>query len=121
MHAAERVIDVLSTLRCTDAGIQDGLDALRAVLIREWRAGTPWRAEQALDVIMALDMPAWAVLVGLLSECPVMHAAIGAHGEKPSGMRSIAASDFAFIAEHAQIETVGRFLNALPRALGQES
>ena len=71
MDVAEQLLDVLATLRCDDAEIQSGLDALRTGLTKHWRAGAPWRAADALDVITTLDMPAWAALVGLLNECPV--------------------------------------------------
>jgi len=46
---------------------------------------------------------------------------LGVHAGKPSGARSVGASEFAVIAEHRQIDAINRFLDALPRTLGQES
>ena len=57
---------------------QTELDALRIELSTCCRAGMPWRARDALDVIAILDMPAWAALLGLIDECPVLHAALRA-------------------------------------------
>jgi hypothetical protein len=121
LRTTKRIIDVLEGLRSDDDDIDDtrsSLDELRATLASELRAGTPWRAADGLDVIMSLDTPAWAALVGLLGECPVMHATIGG---RSAGKRSLETSDFAFIGEKAQVEEIDRFLAALPRALGRES
>ena len=46
-------------------------------------------------------MPAWAALVGLLNECPVMHAGISAG--RGSGTHAVSATDFEFISENSQI------------------
>src|SRR5205823_3084759 len=59
-YAAERLLEVLGELRCDDREVQAGLIALRIELSRSSRAGTPWRARNALDVIAILDMTAWA-------------------------------------------------------------
>jgi hypothetical protein len=115
MYAAESLIDVLSELRCGDREIQAALDALRIELARQCRDGTPWRAREALDVIMPLDMPAWATLVGLLDECPVIHAGMDAsRGARP---RTISATDFELISENSQIASVHRFFQALLETL----
>ena len=58
-------------LRCHDRDVQTGLDALRIAAMRCCRAGMPWRARDALDVIAMLDMLAWTALLGLIDECPV--------------------------------------------------
>jgi hypothetical protein len=58
-----------------------------------------------------LDMQAWAALGGLLSECPVIHAALGTHA------RAVSASDFEFISENRQVAAVRDFVNALPDVL----
>ena len=96
MYAAERLIEVLTRLRCHDLETQAGLDALRVEMARHWQAGTPWRAREALDVIAILDLPAWAALLGLIDECPVMHAAIGASRgfPHPRGQRRRPSSSF---------------------------
>ena len=115
MHAAEQLLDVLVTLRTHDGDIQDGLNVLRISLTKHWRAGAPWRAQDALDVITSLDMPAWAGLVGLLNECPVMHASVRA--VRGSGMHSVSATAFEFISENSQIASIHEFLRSLPETL----
>jgi uncharacterized protein DUF6178 len=115
MYAAEQLIDVLRGLRCRDRETQSGLDALRIDLTRHWRAGTPWRARDAFDVIAILDMPAWAALLGLIDECPVLHAAIAA--SQGRGTLAVSASAFEFISENSQIAVARDFMRALPDML----
>jgi hypothetical protein len=59
-----------------------------------------------------LDMPAWAALVGLLNEFPVLHAGIRAM--RGSGTHAVSATDFEFISENSQIASIGEFLRSLP-------
>src|SRR6185503_2189723 len=95
--------------------IQAGLDALRIELAGRWRDGMPWRARDSLDVLMPLDMPAWATLAGLLDECPVIHAGMDAsRGARP---RAVSATDFEFISENSQIASVHRFFDTLAETL----
>jgi len=115
MYAAERLIEVLTRLRCEDRETQMGLNALRIQMTGDWRAGTPWRARDALDVIASLDMPAWAALLGLIAECPVIHAGIAA--SRDSRTRSVSATAFEFISENSQIASVREFMQSLPEAL----
>jgi hypothetical protein len=115
MWAAERLIGVLAGLRCRDREIQSGLDALRAEMTRHWRAGTPWYARDALDVMAMLDMPAWATMLGLIDECPVVHAGIAA--SQGSGQRKIDPNRFDFISENSQIAAVRQFMQTLPETL----
>jgi hypothetical protein len=117
MHAAECLIDVLADVRCDDRDIQSSLDALRRDMTKHWRAGTPWRAREAMDVIAILDMPAWAALLGLIDECPVLHEAITAAGSP--GTHAVGAAAFDFIAENTQIAAARAFLQALPGAFAQ--
>ena len=79
------------------------------------RAGAPWRAADALDVITTLDMPAWAALVGLLNECPVLHAGIRA--TRGSGTHAVSATDFELISENSQIASIREFLRSLSETL----
>ncbi len=74
LYAAARLLDTLTALRSTDREIQFGLLRLRNELTTHWRAGTPWRAGRTLDVLAMLDMPAWAALLGLIGELPVLLA-----------------------------------------------
>jgi hypothetical protein len=115
MHAAERLIEVLTRLRCGDRETQAGLDALRYELTRQWRAGAPWRAQRALEVMAILDLPAWMTLLGLIAECPVMHGCIDA----VRGSRKLAVSptDFEFISDNSQIESIREYLRSLPEIL----
>jgi hypothetical protein len=115
MWAAEQLISVLSDLKCRDRDIQLGLAALRAEMTRHWRAGTPWYARDALDVMAMLDLPAWATMLGLIDECPVVHAGIAA--SQGSGTRRIDPNQFEFISENSQIAAVRRFVQSLPATL----
>jgi hypothetical protein len=115
MHAAEQLVHVLTGLQMTDRDTQSGLDTLRFEMTRQWRAATPWRARDALEVLVILDMPAWAVLLGLIEECPVFHAVLRAgHGTRA---KSVSASAFEFISENGQIASIHQFLESLPEAL----
>jgi hypothetical protein len=115
MYTAERLIGVLTRLRCGDSETQSGLDALRIELTRHWQGGAPWRARDALDVLTILDMPAWATLLGLIDECPVIHAVMGA--SQGSRIREVSATAFQFISENSQIASVREFMRLLPETL----
>jgi hypothetical protein len=115
MYAAERLAEILKDLRCSDREIQAGLGALRRELVRHMRAGLPWRARDAMDVLASLDLPAWAALVGLIGECPVMHAAVAA--SQDSSQRAVSASAFEFVCEPAQIVAVRAFMHSLRATL----
>jgi hypothetical protein len=115
MYVARRLIDMLPALRCRDREIQRGLVDLRLQMTMYCRAGTPWRARDAMDVIMILDMPAWATLLGLIDECPVIHAGIGWSRTSPT--RAVSASAFEFISENSQIASVREFMRALPETV----
>ena len=78
-------------------------------------AGTPCRARQSLDVIAMLDTPAWASLLGLLDECPVLPAALRAILEGQTG--AVSATAFEFIATAGQIRDVRAFVDRLPEVL----
>src|SRR4029078_10263700 len=56
MHAAAGLVDVLGTLGCRDRAIQVGRDALRLQMTRHLRAGTPWLARDAMDILASLDL-----------------------------------------------------------------
>ncbi len=115
MYSAAQLIEVLTHLQCGDGEIQAGLDSLCLEMGRHSRAGAPWRARDAMDVIASLDLPAWAVLLGLIDECPVIHAGIAAGRE--SRTRAVSASAFEFISENSQIASVREFMLTLPEIL----
>ena len=117
LFAAEQLVFALSNLRCSDADIQEGLDTLRIELTTQREAGTPWYARNALEVIAMLDMPAWASVIGLLDECPVIPAALTATLEGRTG--AISATEFEFISTCSQLgrvrEFMARFLDIVRR------
>jgi hypothetical protein len=115
LYAAEQLVRILADIRCEDREIQAGLDALRTEMATQWKAGAPWAARDALDVITALDMPAWAALLGLIDECPVIHA--GMTASRDPRTRAVSASAFAFISDNRQIASVREFMRTLPDTL----
>ena len=115
LYAAEQLVRVLKSLHCDDRETQKALTALRVEMATHWKAGAPWLARNALDVITILDMTAWAALLGLIGECPVMHAALGA--SRGSGLKAVEASAFEFISENSQIAAVHQFMESLPDTL----
>jgi hypothetical protein len=115
LFAADRLVDTLTGLRCDDGQIQFGLASLRNAMSRQRQAGTPWGARGAMDVIAILDTPAWAALLGLIDECPVLHGVIAA-ASRP-GTRSISMSAFEFISGNDHIAAIHTFLEKLPSTL----
>jgi hypothetical protein len=115
LHAAERLLEVLGNLRCVDRDVQTDLDVLRRELSKGCRAGMPWRARSAMEVIAILDLPAWAALLGLIDECPVLNAALRA-SQNPQA-RSVNPSAFEFISENSHIASIREFLQSLPDIL----
>ena len=115
MFATARLIDILKNLVCSDRDLRAEIKQLRAELVKHKKEGEPWHARQALDVIQSLDMLAWAALVGLLDECPVIHAGITA--TEKSRQRSVSATAFEFISENQQILAVEAFIASLPDRL----
>jgi hypothetical protein len=115
MDSARRLIATLTRFHCEDPEVQLGLDALRVEMTKHWQGGAPWRARDALDVIAILDMPAWATLLALIDECPVIHAAIAV--SQGARVRSVNASAFEFIAENRQIASAREFMQSLPETL----
>ena len=111
LTTARRLIETLSQVRTRDRHVQLALHGLKAALMRHTEAGTPWRARGALEVIAALDVPAWAVLGGLLGECPVIHDAIEA--SRGAKVLAVSPTDFTFISGNDQIETIAPFLSSL--------
>jgi hypothetical protein len=115
MYVAERLLAVLTNLRCSDYDIQTGLDTLGMELSTHSRTGMPWRARDALDVITILDMPAWAALLGLIDEFPVLHAVL--RPSRNPRTHSVSASAFEFISENSQITVIREFMQSLPETL----
>ena len=104
VYAADTLVTTLRSIRCVDPDLQDAIETLRTKLTLYSRAGTPWDARAALEVIAVFDAPAWAALLGLIDQLPTMHAALTAtlHG----ATHQIDATRFEFISENAQIQQV---------------
>jgi hypothetical protein len=115
MYTAQQLIETLGRLRCGDRDIQAGLDVLRLELMKHRRAGTPWRARDALDVMTSLDMPTWAALLALIDECPVLHAGIAASRDRRT--RSVDPAAFEFISENRQVASARLFADSLAETL----
>jgi hypothetical protein len=111
MFVARRLIATLADLRSVDVAIQRDLHLLRRELERHRDAGTPWRAREALDAIAMLDMPTWACLQGLLSECAVLPVALTAILEGHT--RSVSATAFECFTTRRQIHKVREFAGRL--------
>ena len=113
MFAAQRLHDALRTIRCTDGDVQVQLHQLRSELKRHVRDEAPWRAAESLDVILSLDTVAWAGMLSLINEFPLLHAAVASAGS----IRQIKADDFRFIASAGDLERVRTFVESLPSRL----
>jgi hypothetical protein len=123
LYTANRLIQVLSDMTrglsrgsrrgtwIADAETLEGIEALCAVLRKGVAAGTPWSGRDTLDVIMTLDIPAWATIVGLIAEYPVIHGAMAA----ATGVRvkAVKPSDFTLISRNTQIAEIHSFLDRL--------
>src|SRR5262249_4809530 len=114
IYATNRLIEVLAEIVCSDRDTYLSLDRLRRDLNRHLADREPWRARDSLDAILALDAPAWAALGGLIDECPVLHAALGAPGRRS---RTISPTDFTFIARNSDLAAVREFMASLASAL----
>jgi hypothetical protein len=114
MYAAQKLIEVLADLESSDRDIQLRLDGLRRELLQHIQYREPWRARDALDVILMLDAPSWAALLTLIDECPVLHAALSATRQRS---RTVSPTDFDFISANSQIAAVREFMASLPSVL----
>ena len=115
VYVSERLSRVLAEVQTRDPETRAGLNALRFELAKSRRDGTPWRAGLELDAVIMLDKPSWAALVSLLSECPVVHAALEA--VRTSSTSAIDPTAFEFIAENRQIAAIRAFMQMLPEVL----
>lgn len=115
LATAERLIAILPDLGHRHVAFADELLQLQRELTRHGRTGTPWLAREALEILAALDAPAWAAIDALIAECPVLHAAVRA--SLAPGTRRVDPHAFVFIAGEAQLDMVRRFTASLPNAL----
>ena len=115
MYAAGQLVEALKGFQYHDREIQAALNRLRIELKKSLRAGTPWLSRDAMEVLATLDMPAWFALLGMIDECPVLHAAVRA--SQTRGTRAIGADDFEFIAGNSQIASIHTYLETLLETL----
>ena len=115
LFAADRLISLLADIPCVDVDTRRELELLRRALVTQRKAGTPWRARAATDVLATFDMTAWIGVLGLLDECPILPAALTAVLERRTS--PVSATAFAFISTTAQIADIHLFLRSLAGVL----
>jgi hypothetical protein len=115
LFVADQLASTLAGLHCADADIRGSLLALRRTLKAQRKAGTPWLARDAAEVLAMLDMTAWIGVLGLLDECPILPAALTAVLERRT--TSVSPTAFEFISTTAQIGDVRLFMKTLPGVL----
>jgi hypothetical protein len=118
LFAAQQLISILSRFADVDGvdrEIRVGLAALRRTLVKQRKAGTPWRARDAAEILATLDMTAWIGVLGLLDECPVVTAALTAVLEGRT--TPVSPTAFDFISTAAQIGDIRLFMRKLPDLL----
>jgi hypothetical protein len=117
LRSAKELVAVLDVMRIDDPGIARSLRLLTLMLVRHVHEGAPWRARDEFEVLNSLDTLAWAGLLGLIDECPVLHAAVRASTSK--GLRRVSPSDFEFISTNSQVESAREFMRAVPEMIGR--
>jgi uncharacterized protein DUF6178 len=115
MFVAGRLIAILRELQSVDSPAQRDLYQLRRQLERNCNAETPWLSQDALEALAIIDMPAWASLCGLLSECPVVPAMMTAILDRHAG--SVSATAFECFTTREQIRKVHEFAGRLRQIL----
>jgi hypothetical protein len=115
MASARDLVAVLEVFRCEDPAISRELEMLRRTLDRQLQNGTPWLAADSFEVLNSVDTLAWAGLLGLIGECPVLHAAVRA--SEGRRLLRVSPTDFEFIATNEQIESARRFIRRVPELL----
>jgi hypothetical protein len=113
VFVAERLIATLEDLHGVHREIRSGLVALQRELERQ--TGTPWRARGAAEVLTVVDATAGTGVLGLLSECPVLPAALTAVLDART--TTVSAAEFDFISTSAQVGDVRFFMRELPGLL----
>jgi hypothetical protein len=117
LFVADQLVSTLADLHGVDADTRRALRALRRKLMEQRKAGTPWLARDAAEVLAMLDMTAYTSVLGLLDECPILPAALTAVLERRT--TSISPTAFAFISTTAQIGDVRVFMRTLPGLLSR--
>ena len=107
MFVARRLIVILQELQTIDSPVQEDLYRLRRNLERNCEGQTPWLSQDALEPLAIVDMPAWASLCGLLSECPVVPATMTAILDRRAA--SVSATAFEWFTTRDQVRKVQEF------------
>ena len=115
LFVAEQLASTVADLPCVDTDTRRELRTLRRALTMHRKAGTPWLARDASDVLATLDMTAWISVLGLLDECPIVPAALTAILEGRT--TSVSPTAFAFMSTTAQIGDIRLFMRKLPSVL----
>jgi hypothetical protein len=115
LFVADQLTSTLADLECADADTRRGLRVLRRTLVQQRKAGTPWLARGAAEVLAMLDMTAWISVLGLLDECPIVPATLTAVLEGRT--TSVSPTAFEFISTTAQIGDIRVFMRMLPAVL----
>ena len=115
LFATDRLVATLRDLQAADPDMQRELISLERVLLQQRRAGTPWKARAAAEILAMLDQTAWVGLLGLLDECPVLPAAVRAIVD--GSRTTVSPTAFEFISTTAQIDDVRTFMTKLPGLL----
>jgi len=113
LPTAQRLIDTLRNLRVRDRDVGVQLTDLRARLARAIAHDTPWQVRDRLEVLLLLDAPAWAGVLALLDECPVINIAV----RGPVTGHTISLGEFEFMSTRRDIAIAERFLERLPTML----
>ena len=113
LPAARHLHTALGTFTCRDRMLQLRIAHLRTQLGRAIGDAAPWRVRDALDALLPVDAAAWAGLVALLDECPVLHAAVG----DPHAARAIEVDDVRFFSSGADVSLARAFVRNLPARL----
>jgi len=115
LFVADQLVATLDGLECADPDTRRGLRTLRRTLVKQRKAGTPWLAREAADVLQMLDLTACTSVLGLLDECPIVPATLTAVLEHRT--TSVSPTEFQFISSAAQIGDIRVFVGMLPALL----
>jgi hypothetical protein len=116
LYALEKLDHALQGLSRYDGDLRSDIVELRRKLEECHDAGTPWRVRDHLDVVAILDTQAWATLLGLVDQCPVVPKDAG---RETPGRRHLRVSiDVEFVSGKRQVDWARHFLESLPQQLG---
>lgn len=114
LYSAQRLLDTLSDLRCDDRGIQGMIVELAQRIRTQLAAGTPWLERDNLSVIAILDPPAWATMVNLIDEFPVIPRNACIPSERPALRVTM---EWEFISEYRHVRWARDFAASLAEKL----